>query len=156
MTRDFYYIMNMMTKMNSIEIVRYINNEVGMDVAHIDKLCNVIVHANHDFLGNAIYFHDYLFCGDSIYSYINQHGFNCEMPEFGTNSYAISAEPDIGFECFNPDGKHGHDCEFDVDTGIRKFDKEILKNAVEGLKKALNVAESSKFTISNEVEFMDI
>jgi hypothetical protein len=62
----------------------------------------------------------------------------------------------LGYKCFNPDGKHGHDCEFNDDTGIRKFDEEILKTAVEGLKKALKVANQSKFTISNEVEFMDI
>jgi hypothetical protein len=147
--------MNMMKKMNAINIVRYINNEVGMDVAHIDDSNNVLICADRDFLGKAIYFHDYLFCGDSIYSYINQHGFNCEMPEFGTNSYSITDEPDYGFGCFNPDGVHGHDCKFDEDTGIRKFDEEILKTAVEGLKKALKVTKSSKFTISNEVEFMD-
>lgn len=156
MTRDFFYIMNMMKKMNAIEIVRYINNEVGMDVARVDDNCNVIIHANHDFLGTAVYFHDYLFCGDSIYSYINQHGFNCEMPEFGTNSYSVTDEPEYGFGCFNPDGVHGHDCEFDDDTGIRKFNEEILKTAVEGLKKALKAVKQSKFTISNEVEFMDI
>lgn len=144
--------------MNTIEIVRYINIEVGMDIARMDDNCNVIIHANHDFLGNAVYFRDYLFCGDSIYSYINQHGFNCKMPEFGTNSYSISEDPVLGFECFNPDGKHGHDCEFDYDTGIRRFDPEILKTAVKGLKKALKTGdvEPSKFTISNEVEFMDI
>ena len=146
----------MMKKMNAIEIVRYINKKVGMDVARIDNINSVIIDTNRDFLGNAIYFRDFLFCGDSIYSYINQHGFNCEMPEFGTNSYSIAEDADLGFECFNPDGKHGHDCEFDDDTGIRKFDEEILKTAVEGLKKALKVTKSSKFTISNEVEFMDI
>lgn len=156
MTRDFYYIMNMMKKMNAVEIVRYINSEVGMDVARVDDCSNVIISTEHDFLGNAVYFHDYLFCGDSCYSYINQHGFNCEMPEFGTNSYSITEEPDYGFGCFNPDGVHVHDCKFDEDTGIRKFDEEILKTAVEGLKKALKVADQSKFTISNEVEFMDI
>jgi hypothetical protein len=148
--------MNMMKKMNAVEIARYINNEVGMNVAHIDDSNNVLICADRDFLGNEIFFNDYLFCGDSIYSYINQHGFNCEMPEFGTNSYSITDEPDLGYKCFNPDGKHGHDCKFDEDTGIRKFDEEILKTAVEGLKKALKVANQSKFTISNEVEFMDI
>lgn len=156
MTRDFYYIMNMMKKMNPIEIVSYINNNVGMDVARIDQINSVIIDVHHDFLGNAVYFHDYLFCGDSCYSYINQHGFNCEMPEFGTNSYRITDEPEYGFKCFNPDGKHEHDCEYDDDTGIRKFDEEILKTAVEGLIKALKVDKQSKFTISNEVEFMDI
>lgn len=156
MTRDFYYIMNMMKKMNAVEIARYINNEVGMDVAHIDDSNNVLICADRDFLGNEIFFNDYLFCGDSIYSYINQHGFNCEMPEFGTNSYSITDEPDLGYKCFNPDGVHGHDCKFDEDTGIRKFDMEILKTAVEGLKKALKVTKSSNLIISNEVEFMDI
>ena len=156
MTRDFYYIMNMMKKMNAIEIVHYINSEVGMDVARVDNLSNIVIDTNRDFLGNAVYFRDFLFCGDSIYSYINQHGFNCEMPEFGTNSYSITDEPDYGFRCFNPGGKHGHDCEFDCDTGIRKFNEEILKTAVEGLIKALKVDKQSKLTISNEVEFMDI
>ena len=146
----------MMKKMNAVEIARYINNEVGMDVAHIDDSNNVLICADRDFLGNEIFFNDYLFCGDSIYSYINQHGFNCEMPEFGTNSYSITDEPDLGYKCFNPDGVHGHDCKFDEDTGIRKFDMEILKTAVEGLKKALKVTKSSNLIISNEVEFMDI
>jgi hypothetical protein len=148
--------MNMMKKMNAVEIARYINNEVGMNVAHIDDGNNVLICADRDFLGNEIFFNDYLFCGDSIYSYINQHGFNCEMPEFGTNSYSITDEPDWGYKCFNPEGKHGHDCEFDEDTGIRKFDEKILRTAIEGLKKALKVDKQSKFTISNEVEFMDI
>lgn len=156
MTRDFYYIMNMMKKMNAVEIARYINNEVGMDVAHIDDSNNVLICADRDFLGNEIFFNDYLFCGDSIYSYINQHGFNCEMPEFGTNSYSITDEPDLGYKCFNPGGMHGHDCKLDDDTGIRKFDMEILKTAVEGLKKALKIAKQSNLIISNEVEFMDI
>lgn len=156
MTRDFFYIMNMMKKMNAIEIVRYINSEVGMDVARVDNLTNIVIDTNRDFLGNEIYFRDYLFCGDSIYSYINQHGFNNGNPEFGTNSYNITDEPDWGFGCFNPDGIHGHDCEFDCDTGIRKFNEEILKTAVEGLIKALKVDKQSKFTINNEVEFMDI
>ena len=156
MTRDFYYIMNMMKKINAINIVRYINNEVGMDIAHIDDCNNVIISTERDFLGNAVYFRDYLFCGDSIYSYINQHGYNDGKPEFGTNSYTISDEPELGYKCFNPDGKHGHDCEFDEDTGIRRFDEAILKNAVEGLKKALKVDKQSKLTIANEVEFMDI
>ena len=156
MTRDFYYIMNMMKKMNAVEIVRYINNEVGMDVARVDNNSNVVINTEHDFLGNVVFFRDFLFCGDSCYSYINQHGFNNGNPEFGTNSYSITDEPDWGYKCFNPGGVHGHDCEYDDDTGIRKFDVEILKTAVEGLKKALNVANQSKFTISNEVEFMDI
>jgi hypothetical protein len=148
--------MNMMKKMNAINIVRYINNEVGMDVARVDDNNNVIIHTNHDFLGNTIYFRDYLFYWDSIYFYINQHGFNNGNPVFGTNSYTLPNDPYLGYKCFNPDGMHGHDCEFNDDTGIRKFDEEILKTAVEGLKKALKVTKSSKFTISNEVEFMDI
>ena len=156
MTRDFYYIMNMMKKMNAIEIVQYINNEVGMDAARIDDDNNVIIHANRDFLGNAIFFRDYLICGDSIYSYITQEGTSCGIPQFVTHSYCITQEPEIGYECFNSDGKHGHDCKFDEDTGIRKFDMEILKTAVEGLKKALKVTKSSNLIINNEVEFMDI
>ena len=148
--------MNMTKKMNAVEIASYINNEVGMDVASIDDYNGVVINAERDFFGNAVYFNDYLICGDTIYSYINQHGFNCEMPAFCTASYSVIARPDHGFICLNPDGMHGHYCEFDEDTGIRKFDEEILKTAAEGLKKALKVTELSKFTISNEVEFMDI
>lgn len=142
--------------MNAIEIVRYINNEVGMDVARMDGNYNVLIHTDYDFLGNAIFFDDYLFCSDSIFSYINQHGFNGDKPEFRTNSYSIADDPEYGYECFNPDGMHGHDCKLDDDTGIRKFDMEILKTAVEGLKKALKIAKQSNLIISNEVEFMDI
>lgn len=148
--------MNMMKKMNAVEIARYINNEVGMNVAHIDDSNNVLICADRDFLGNEIFFNDYLFCGDSIFSYINQHGFNCDKPDFRTNSYSIADDPEYGFECFNPGGMHEHDCNLDDDTGIRKFDMEILKTAVEGLKKALKVTEQSNLIISNEVEFMDI
>lgn len=159
MTRDFYYIMNMMKKMDAIEIVRYINNEVGMNIARMDNNCNVLIHTDYDFLGNAIFFDDYLFCSDSIFSYINQHGFDGDKPEFGTNSFSITDDSEYsgdGYECFNPDGMHEHECEFNDVTGIRKFDMEILKNAVEGLKKALKVTEQSNLIISNEVEFMDI
>jgi len=148
--------MNMMKKMNAINIVRYINNEVGMDVAHIDNDNNVLICADRDFLGNEIFFDDYLFCGDSIYSYINQHGFNVDKPDFHTNSYNVTDDPEYGFECFNPDGMHETECKYDYNTGIRKFDMEILKTAVEGLKKALKITKSSNLIISNEVEFMDI
>ena len=153
----FFYIMNMIKKMNAIEIVNYINSEVGMDIARMDDNFNIIIHADNDFLGNVIFFHDYLFCGDSIYSYINQHGVNDGVPEFATNSYSIENDLVLGFECFNIEGMHGHDCDFNYDTGVRKFNTDILKSSVEGLKKALKVADtSSKLIITNEVEFMDI
>lgn len=151
----FYYIMNMMKKMSAVEIVRYINNEVGMDIVRVEDNRNVIIHAEHDFLGNEIFFDDYLFCAGSIYSYVNQHGFNDATPNFGTDSYSVPEDPEFGYECFNPDGMHGYDCEFDYGTGIRKFDEEILKNSVEGLKKALKVIEPSKLTTGNEVEFTE-
>lgn len=156
MTRDFYYIMNMMTKMNVIEIASYIDNEVGMDIARIVDNCNVIIHADRDFLGNKIIFHDYLFYEDAIYSYIGQYGFNKGKARFGTNTHITTDEPDYGYECFNRYDIHGRNSEFDYDTGMRVFDMEILKTAVKGLKKALKVVEQPKLTVSNEVEFMDI
>ena len=153
----FFYIMNMMKKMNAVEIVRYINNEVGMDVAHVDDNSNVIIHANHDFFGTAVYFHDYLFCGDLIYSYINQQGFvSNDKPDFCTSRTAMSAQLGYGVCCFNPEGVHNLDCKFDIATGMREFSIETLKNSVEGLKKALKVLESSKLKIADEIEFMDI
>ena len=153
----FFYIMNMKKKMNAVEIASYINNEVGMDVAHVDDNSNVIIHANHDFLGTAVYFHDYLFCGDLIYSYINQQGFvSNDKPDFCTSRTAMSAQPEYGVCCFNPEGVHNLDCKFDIATGMREFDMETLKNSVEGLKKVLKVLESSKLKIADEIEFMDI
>ena len=143
--------------MNAVEIASYINNEVGMDVAHVDDNNNVIIHTNHDFLGTAVYFHDYLFCGDLIYSYINQQGFVAiDKPDFCTSRAAMSAQPGYGVCCFNPEGVHNLDCKFDIATGMREFSMETLKNSVEGLKKALKVPESSKLKIANEIEFMDI
>ncbi len=149
--------MNMTKKMNAIEIASYINNEVGMDIARADESNNVIIRARRDFHGDEIYFDDFLFVDDSIYSYINQRGFDAiDKPDFCAASFAVETCAEDGFECFNPEGAHERKCKFDAATGIREFDMETLKNSVEGLKKALKVPESSKLTITDEIEFMDI
>ena len=147
----------MMKKMNAAEIASYINNEVGMDIASADEINNVTIRARHDFLGNEIYFDASLFFRDSIYPYINQRGFDSiDKPDFCTASFAVETCAEDGFECFNPEGAHEHKCKFDIATGMREFSMETLKNSVEGLKKALKVPESSRLTITDEVEFMDI
>lgn len=157
MTRDFCYIMDMTKKMNAVEIASYINNEVGMDIASADESNNVTIRARRDFLGNEIYFDDALFFRDSIYPYINQRGFDSiNKPDFCTASFAVKTCAEIGFGCFNPEGAHERKCKFDIATGMREFSMETLKNSVEGLKKALKVPESSRLTITDEVEFMDI
>ena len=157
MTRNFCYIMNMTKKMNAVEIASYINNEVGMDIASADEINNVTIRARHDFLGNEIYFDASLFFRDSIYPYINQRGFDSiDKPDFCTASFAVETCAEDGFECFNPEGAHERKCKFDIATGMREFSMETLKNSVEGLKKALKVPESSRLTITDEVEFMDI
>lgn len=157
MTRDFCYIIDMMKKMNAAEIASYINNEVGMDIASADESNNVIIRVRRDFLGNEIYFDDALFFRDLIYPYINQRGFDAiDKPDFCTASFAVATYAEIGFGCFNPEGAHERKCKFDIATGMREFSMETLKNSVEGLKKALKVPESSKLTITDEVEFMDI
>ena len=149
--------MNMMKKMNAAEIASYINNEVGMDIARVNQCNNVIIYAKRDFHGNEIYFYDFLFVGCSIYHYINQRGFGAfGKPDFCTGLYAMTAQPEHGVCCFNPEGAHEIDCKFDADTGIREFDMETLKNSVDGLKKALKVPEPSKLKIADEIEFMDI
>ena len=153
----FFYIMNMMKKMNAIEIASYINNEVGMDLVRADGNNNVAIYARRDFHGDEIFFDDFLFVDDSIYPYINQRGFDAgNTPDFCTGVYAMMTEPDYGVGCFNPEGAHERKCKFDAATGIREFDMETLKNSAEGLKKALKVPESSKLKIANEIEFMDI
>lgn len=147
----------MTKKMNAVEIASYINNEVGMDIASADESNNVTIRARRDFLGNEIYFDDALFFRVSIYPYINQRGFDAiDKPDFYTSLYAMPAQPENGFCCFNPEGAHEIDCKFDAATGIREFDMETLKNSVDGLKKALKVPESSRLTITDEIEFMDI
>lgn len=149
--------MDMTKKMNAVEIASYINNEVGMDIARGDQNNNVTIYARRDFLGNEIFFDDFLFVDDSIYSYINQRGFGAgNTPDFCTGVYAMMTEPDYGVGCFNPEGAHERKCKFDAATGIREFDMETLKNSVDGLKKALKVPESSKLKIADEIEFMDI
>lgn len=153
----FFYIMNMTKKMNAVEIASYINNEVGMDIASADEINNVTIRARHDFLGNEIYFDDTMFFCDSIYSYINQQGFDSnDKPAFYTNSFAVKTCAEARFECFNPEGAHERKCKFDIATGMREFSMETLKNSVEGLKKALKVPESSKLKFADEIEFMDI
>ena len=157
MTRDFCYIMNMTKKMNAVEIASYINNEVGMDIASADEINNVTIRARHDFLGNEIYFDDIMFFRDSLYSYINQQGFDSnDKPAFYINSFAVETCTVARFECFNPEGAHERKCKFDIATGMREFSMETLKNFVEGLKKALKVTELSKLKIADEIEFMDI
>ena len=147
----------MTKKMNAVEIASYINNEVGMDIASADESNNVTIRARRDFLGNEIYFDDALFFRDSIYPYINQRGFDAiDKPDFCTASFAVETCAEDGFGCFNPEGVHERKCKFDIATGMREFSMETLKNSVEGLKKALKVPESSKLTITDEVEFMDI
>lgn len=149
--------MNMTKKMNAVEIASYINNEVGMDIASVDESNNVTIRARRDFLGNEIYFDDALFFRDSIYPYINQRGFDSiDKPDFCTASFAVKTCAEDGFGCFNPEGAHERKCKFDIATGMREFSMETLKNSVEGLKKALKVPESSRLTITDEVEFMDI
>ena len=158
----FFYIMHvnqkeLFMKMNAAEIASYINNEVGMDIACPDGNNNVIIYARRDFHGDEIFFDDFLFVDDSIYPYINQRGFDAgNTPDFCTGVYAMMMEPDYGVGCFNPEGAHERKCKFDAATGIREFDMETLKNSVDGLKKALKVPESSKLTITDEIEFMDI
>ena len=149
--------MNMTKKMNGAEIASYINNEVGMDIADTDTRNNVLIYARRDFLGNEIFFVDHLFIDDTIYSYINQRGFDSiDKPDFCTASFAVATCAEDGFECFNPEGAHERKCKFDIATGIREFGMETLKNTVDGLKKALKVPESSRLTITDEIEFMDI
>lgn len=149
--------MNMTKKMNAIEIASYINNEVGMDIARGDQNNNVTIYARRDFHDDEIYFDDFLFVDDSIYSYINQRGFDAfDKPDFCTSCAAAAARPECGVSCFNHEGAHERKCKFDAATGIREFDMETLKNSVDGLKKALKVPESSKLTITDEIEFMDI
>ena len=149
--------MNMMKKMNAVEIASYINNEVGMDIASADESNNVTIRTRRDFLGNEIYFDDALFFRDSIYPYINQRGFDSnDKPAFYTNNFAVETCAEVGFGCFNPEGAHERKCKFDIATGMREFSMETLKNSVEGLKKALKVPESSKLKIADEIEFMDI
>ena len=157
MIRDFCYIMDMTKKMNAAEIASYINNEVGMDIASADNRNNVTIYARRDFLGGEIFFEDHLFVDDTIYSYINQRGFDAiDKPDFCAVSFAVETCAEDGFECFNPEGAHERKCKFDAATGIREFSMETLKNSVDGLKKALKVPESSRLTITDEIEFMDI
>ena len=149
--------MDMMKKMNAIEIASYINNEVVMDIARGDQNNNVTIYARRDFHGDEIYFDDFLFVDYSIYSYINQRGFVAiDKSDFCTSCAAVTAQPEYGVGCFNPEGVHERKCKFDIATGMREFDMETLKNSVEGLKKALKVPESSKLKIADEIEFMDI
>ena len=149
--------MNMTKKMNATEIASYINNEVGMDIASADEINNVTIRARYDFLGNEIYFDNSLFSCDTIYSYINQWGFDSnDKSNFCTNSFAVETWAEAGFGCFNSEGAHERKCKFDIATGMREFSMETLKNSIDGLKKALKVPESSRLKIANEIEFMDI
>ena len=75
------------------------------------------------------------------------------------NSYPVDDDENYNDKCINKDGEHDDFCDFSVnidDTGVWTFDEDTFINMLEGLKKVLKVTESSKFTISNEVEFMDI
>ena len=57
--------------MNAAEIASYINNEVGMDIARIDDYNGVVINAERDFFGNAVYFNDYLICSHLTNPYLS-------------------------------------------------------------------------------------
>ena len=141
------------------EIVAIINETVGMDICYADGVDDIKIETKNDAEGNEIRFDDYLFCGDSFYHYVNQQGMVDDLLNITLNSYPLDEDENYNDKCINEDGKHDDYCSFSVnidDIGVWTFDEETFNNVLEGLKNVLKVTKSSKFTISNEVEFMDI
>ena len=141
------------------EIVAIVNETVGMDICHADGNDDIKIDTDNDAEGNGICFHDYLFCDDSFYHYVNQQGMVDDRLDITLNSYPVDDDEDYNDKCINRDGEHDDFCDLSVnidDISVWTFEEETFINVLEGLKKALKVTEQSKLTISNEVEFMDI
>lgn len=137
------------------EIVAIVNETVGMDICHADGDDDIKIDTNNDAEGNEICFHDYLFCSDSFYHYVNQQGMVDDRLYITLNSYPVGDDENYNDKCINPDGAHDDFCDFSVnidDIGVWTFDEETFSNVLEGLKTVLKVKNTQQLVILDDDE----
>lgn len=137
------------------EIVAIVNETVGMDICHSDTDGDIEIDANNDAEGNEICFHDYLFCNDSFYHYVNQQGMMDDRLDISLNSYPVNDDEIYKDKCINRDGEHDDFCEYSTnidDIDVWTFDEETFINVLEGLKIALKVNKTQPTVILDDDE----
>lgn len=126
----------------SAEIVKAVNEAIGMDISYIEDDGDIKIDTDSDAEGNEIHFHDYLFCGDRLYNYVNQQGTLDDRLYITLNSCAVDDDEYYNDKCFNRDGAHDDFCDVWVndDGNISwTFDEDTFINVLEGLKLLLKV-----------------
>ena len=139
----------------SNEIIAIINETVGMDICHSDTDGDIKIDANNDAEGNAICFHDYLFCDDSFYHYVNQQGMVDDRLDITLNSYPVDDDENYNDKCLNRDGEHDDFCDYSTnidDVDVWTFEEETFINVLEGLKTVLKVKNDQQLVILDDDE----
>lgn len=141
----------------SNEIVTIVNETIGMDICHVDFDDDIKIDAMNDVEGNRINFHDYLFCSDSIYHYVNQQGTLDGILYFTLNCYPVNNSKEYDYKCINIDGEHDDFCTYSVnvdDIGMWTFDEETFINMLEGLKIVFKVKTQPFVILDDDEEFI--
>ena len=141
----------------SKEIADIINETIGMDICHSDTVGDIEIDANNDAEGNEICFHDYLFCGDEFYHYVNQQGMTDDglRPYFTLNSCPVADVAENNDKCFNRDDEYDDYCTYSVnadDVGEWTFDEETFNNTLEALKIVFKVKNDQQLVILDDDE----
>lgn len=137
------------------EIVAIVNETVGMDICHTDGNDDIKIDTDNDAEGNRIYFHDYLFCDDSFYHYVNQQGMVDDRLDITLNSYPVDDDEEYNDKCINREGEHDDFCELSAnidDISVWTFEEETFINVLEGLKIALKVKTAQQIVILDDDE----
>lgn len=156
MNYGFFILYNMRITRTSKEIVDIVNETIGMDICHADYNGNIKIDANNDAEGNEIYFHDYIFCSEIFYHYVNQQRRIVHIrPYFILNTFSMGDDEFHNDRCFNSDGEHDGFCDFSVNAdgiGIWTFDEETFINVLEGLKIAFKAKTAQQIVILGDDE----
>lgn len=155
MTLVFSILYNMRITRTSNEIIAIINETVGMDICHSDTDGDIKIDTNNDAEGNAICFHDYLFCDNLFYHYVNQQGMVDDRLDITLNSYPVDDDETYNDKCINRDGEHDDFCEYSTnidDIDVWTFDEETFINVLEGLKTVLKVKNDQQLVILDDDE----
>lgn len=137
------------------EIVAIINETVGMAICQVDNVVDIKIDTDNDAEGNVICFHDWLFCGDSFYHYVNQQGMMDDRLDITLNAYSVDDNINYNDKCLNRDGEHDDYCTCSInadDIGVWTFEEDTFNNVLEGLKIALKVKNANPLVILDDDE----
>ncbi len=155
----FSILYNMRITKTSKEIADIINETIGMDICCVDVEDDVKIDAMNDVEGNEICFHDYIFCCDAFYHYVNQQGMAEDgfRPYFTLSSCIINDDAENNYKCFNRDGEYDDYCDYSVtagDVGEWTFDEETFNNTLEALKIVFKVKNDQQAVIFDDDVFV--